>query len=348
MASQTTRVHCGESTRFATLAVCDSLPTLDLMCEDLSMVKRNPIVAGFLAAAMASIASVATAQTRAPNIVVIMTDDVGWGDLGSYGGGAMRGAPTPNLDHLAAEGMRFVNYYGQASCTAGRASFITGRIPIRTSLSSVLAPGDPNGLTKQTPTIASYLKKANYTTVQLGKWHVGDRPENFPIANGFDEMIDMLPYYAGVYAYDDLNLHPNFPVHDRKFMALWNQVDLSQWTGQAGREPTAVKKEFTYADLATGDDEMRAHAIDWLKAHAKDSDPFFMYLCFLKVHNPNNPSPRWKGKSPGGGKRQISRCSNGARRQFGPSGAGNPRSWHRREYARSLDHRQWRLDRCLA
>ena len=111
--------------------------------------------------------------------------------------------------------MRFVNYYGQASCTAGRASFITGRIPIRTSLSAVLAPGDPNGLTKQTPTIAQYLKQANYTTVQLGKWHVGDKPENFPTANGFDEMYDMLPYYAGVYAYDDKELHPNFPVNDK-------------------------------------------------------------------------------------------------------------------------------------
>jgi arylsulfatase A-like enzyme len=83
--------------------------------------------------ALASLATTASAQTtKPPNIVVIMTDDVGWGDLGSYGGGAMRGAPTPNLDRLASEGMRFVNYYGQASCTAGRASFITGRIPIRT------------------------------------------------------------------------------------------------------------------------------------------------------------------------------------------------------------------------
>jgi arylsulfatase len=124
---------------------------------------------------------------------------MGWGDLGSYGGGAMRGAPTPNLDRLAAEGMRFVNYYGQASCTAGRASFITGRVPIRTSLSAVLAPGDPNGLTKQTPTIAQYLKQAGYNSVQLGKWHVGDKLENFPTSNGFDEMYDMLPYYAGVY-----------------------------------------------------------------------------------------------------------------------------------------------------
>jgi arylsulfatase len=111
----------------------------------------------------------------------------------------------------------------------------------------------------------------------------------------------MLPYYAGVYAYVDKELHPSFPTHDKSFMALWDQVDLSQWDGKAGAAPTAVKKDFTYADLATGDDEMRAKAIDRLKAHAKDQNPFFMYLCFLKVHNPNNPSPRWKGKSPGGG-----------------------------------------------
>jgi arylsulfatase len=236
-----------------------------------------------------------------PNIVVIMTDDVGFGDLGAYGGGAMRGAPTPHLDQLAAEGMRFINYYGQASCTAGRASFITGRIPIRTSLSSVLAPGDPNGLTKQTPTIAQYLKQAGYTTVQMGKWHVGDKPENFPTANGFDEMHFMLPYYAGVYAYDDPELHPNFPRNDPQFMAVWNQVDLSQWEGKAGEPPKVQKKKFSYADLSTGDDLMRAGAIDWLKAHAKDANPFFLYLNFLKVHNPNNPSPRFKGKSPGGG-----------------------------------------------
>jgi arylsulfatase len=107
------------------------------------MKTRALLVSGVLATALASLATAASAQTtRPPNIVVIMTDDVGWGDLGSYGGGAMRGAPTPNLDRLASEGMRFVNYYGQASCTAGRASFITGRIPIRTSLSAVLAPGD--------------------------------------------------------------------------------------------------------------------------------------------------------------------------------------------------------------
>jgi arylsulfatase len=222
------------------------------------MKARDLLVSGLLAGALAAMATVASAQTtRPPNIAVIMTDDVGWGDLGSYGGGAMRGAPTPNLDRLASEGMRFVNYYGQASCTAGRASFITGRIPIRTSLSAVLAPGDPNGLTKQTPTIAQYLKQANYTTVQLGKWHVGDKPENFPTANGFDEMYDMLPYYAGVYAYADKELHPSFPSRTNRSwrLGLGRSVPMGRQSGPGahGRE-----EDFTYADLSTGDDEMRA------------------------------------------------------------------------------------------
>jgi arylsulfatase len=261
------------------------------------------LTVGMLTAAVALPSDAVLADAaRKPNIVVIMTDDVGWGDLGSYGGGAMRGAPTPNLDRLAAEGMRFVNYYGQSSCTAGRASFITGRIPIRTSLSAVLAPGDPNGLTKQTPTIAQYLKQAGYTSVQIGKWHLGDKVENFPTSNGFDEMYHMLPYYAGVYAYDDLTLHPNFPAKDPQFMAIWNkEAVLSEFEGMAGQPPKVVKEKFGFADLATVDDEMRSTAVDWIKAHAKDDKPFFIYLNYEKCHKPNNPSPRWKGKSPGGG-----------------------------------------------
>jgi arylsulfatase len=143
----------------------------------------------------------ASAQTTKPNIIVIMTDDVGWGDLGCYGGGAMRGAPMPNLDQMASKGMHFANYYGQASC-------IAGRIPIRTSLSSVMTSGDSNGLTKQTPTAAEALKQVGYTTVQLGKWHLGDKPENFPTANGWIA-IYINPYL--IQFFDEMKTHPNIP-----------------------------------------------------------------------------------------------------------------------------------------
>lgn len=264
------------------------------------------MLAGVLALALAAGIGPAAAQGKGagkkPNIVVIMTDDVGWGDLGCYGGGETRGAPTPNLDRMAAEGMRFSNYYGQASCTAGRASFITGRIPIRTALSVVLAPGDLNGLRAEDPTIAEALKKLGYQTVQYGKWHLGDRADTFPTAHGFDEMYHMLPYYAGVYAYDYLPNQPDFPLHNKKFMEYWDKVNLSEWSGKAGQAPQITKKKFGYEDLATIDDIMREDAIKYIKEHAKDEKPFFMYLCFMKVHNPNNPSPRFKGKSPGTGR----------------------------------------------
>jgi arylsulfatase len=246
----------------------------------------------------AAAAQPAKGKGKKPNIVVIMTDDVGWGDLGCYGGGVMRGAPTPHLDRMAAEGVRFVNYYGQASCTAGRASFITGRIPIRTALSLVLIPGDPDGLTSETPTVAEFLKKAGYSTVQLGKWHLGDRPENYPTAHGFDEMYHMLPYYAGVYAYDDPDLNPAWPKNDPKFMALWEKVNLGEWEQKPGGRPTRVR-DFGYKDLATSDTEVRQTAVKWVHDHARDDKPFFMYLNFMKCHQPNFPSPEWKGKSPG-------------------------------------------------
>jgi len=114
-------------------------------------------------------------------------------------------------------------------------------------------------------------------------------------------MYDFLPYYAGVYAYDNPALHPNFPTNDVEFMSMWSKVNLAQWEAGLGEKPHTIKQKFTYDDLATADDDMRAKAVKYIMAHANSGKPFFMYLNFEKVHNPNNPSPRWKGKSPGGG-----------------------------------------------
>ena len=144
---------------------------------------------------------------------MLMSDDVGWGDYGAYFGGAALGHPTPNIDKIAREGAVFTNWYGQASCTAGRASFITGRIPVRTALSVVVVPGDPNGLTADTPTIAEFYKKNGYQTYFSGKWHLGDVEKFYPIEHGFDEMKQFAAYYPGVYGYEDTasNAHPLFP-----------------------------------------------------------------------------------------------------------------------------------------
>jgi len=132
---------------------------------------RNRFVAlGVGVAALAGSALAPAAAADKPNIVMLMTDDTGWSDFGAYsGGGVALGHPTPNVDQLANEGAVFTSWYGQASCTAGRASFITGRIPIRSALSIVVVPGDPNFIRKQTPTIAEFFKENGYKTYFSGK-----------------------------------------------------------------------------------------------------------------------------------------------------------------------------------
>src|SRR5713101_5173496 len=133
---------------------------------------------------LATVAAVTVATAPAfaqkkPNIVMLMTDDTGWNDFGAYtGGGAALGHPTPNIDRIAKEGAVFTNWYGQASCTAGRASFMTGRIPIRTALSIVVAPGDPNAIKKETPTMPSSSRKAatRPTSLANGTWATSPTP----------------------------------------------------------------------------------------------------------------------------------------------------------------------------
>src|SRR5712675_875414 len=131
------------------------------------------------------------AQEKKPNILVIMGDDIGWFNLGSYNQGIMLGA-TPNLDKLATEGMRLTDYYAEASCTAGRANFITGELPIRTGLTTVGQAGSPLGMPDAAPTIATALKALGYETGQFGKNHLGDRNHMLPTAHGFDEYFGYL------------------------------------------------------------------------------------------------------------------------------------------------------------
>jgi arylsulfatase A-like enzyme len=173
-----------------------------MMHKFLCRLLSGAAVAGLLTVGSAPV-DPASAQQKRPNVVMLMSDDTGWADLGCYLGGAALGHPTPNLDQMAKEGALFTNWYGQASCTAGRASFITGRIPIRSALSVVVVPGDPNGLRKETPTIAEFYQKNGYSTYFSGKWHLGDVDKFYPIEHGFDEMKEFAAYYPGVYGYSD-------------------------------------------------------------------------------------------------------------------------------------------------
>jgi arylsulfatase A-like enzyme len=251
-------------------------------------------------AAITATTSDASAQAKRPNIVMLMTDDTGWNDFGPYTlGGAALGHPTPNVDRIAKEGALFTNWYGQASCTAGRASFITGRIPIRSALSIVVAPGDENRLTKQTPTIAEFFQKNGYSTYFSGKWHLGDKPDSYPIAHGFDEMKNFAAYYAGVYAYDDTSpfFHPWFPKYNPAFYRMYNSiVNVDEWEGIAG-QPARDVGRITYDSLATFDIRQTDSAVDYIRQHAQGAKPFFMDVNFIKMHNPTHAAPAFQGKS---------------------------------------------------
>ena len=151
-------------------------------------------------------ANPARMATTKPNIVFIMGDDVGWFNIGAYHRGMMAGR-TPNLDRLAAQGMLFTDYYAEASCTAGRANFITGQLPIRTGLTTVGQAGATLGMPAAAPTIATALKSLGYATGQFGKNHLGDRNEFLPTVHGFDE------FWGYLYHLDAMEdpAHRNYP-----------------------------------------------------------------------------------------------------------------------------------------
>jgi arylsulfatase A-like enzyme len=262
---------------------------------------RTSMCFGLLAVFVAvTVTSMPAAAQKKPNVVMLMTDDTGWNDFGAYtGGGAALGHPTPNIDRIAKEGVMFTSWYGQASCTAGRASFMTGRIPIRSVLSIVVAPGDENALRKETPTIAEFFQKNGYSTYFSGKWHLGDKPAAYPIEHGFDEMKLFAAYYPGVYTYPDTSkwFHPWFPSYNAEFAKeYFDVVNMYAWDGEAGK-PARRGEYITYDNLATFDVRQTDYAIEYIKKHAKDDKPFFMDVNFMKMHNPTNAAPKFAGKS---------------------------------------------------
>ena len=177
--------------------------------------RRNMLLGGTTLAAASALSSAASVQKaqaqpapsgQQPNIIVIMGDDIGWSNIGVYNQGIMAGR-TPNLDRMASEGMRFTDYYAEASCTAGRANFITGELPIRTGLTTVGQAGATIGIPAQAPTIATVLKSMGYATGQFGKNHLGDRNEFLPTVHGFDE------FWGYLYHLDAMEdpFHRNYP-----------------------------------------------------------------------------------------------------------------------------------------
>ena len=221
----------------------------------------------------------AWAQAKKPNLLIIWGDDVGYWNVSAYNQGMM-GYKTPNIDRLAREGGMFTDYYGQQSCTAGRAAFITGQSPFRTGMLKVGLPGAKEGLQKEDPTLADLLKQQGYMTGQFGKNHLGDRDDHLPTAHGFDEFFGSL-YHLNA---EDEPEHPDY----------FKDPELKKRFGTRGVIRTSANPDGTQKIESTGaltkkrmetvDEEFAKGTIDFMQRAKKANKPFFVWFNTTRMH----------------------------------------------------------------
>jgi len=261
--------------------------------------RRSMLLGGTTLAAATAIKPVQLAQAqqaasppgRKPNILVIFGDDIGIANISAYSSGLM-GYETPNIDRIAREGIRFLHYYGEQSCTAGRSAFLTGQHIIRTGLSKVGFPGAPMGLSQLDPTVGGLLKNLGYATGQFGKNHVGDRNETLPTVNGFDEFFGNL-YHLNAEEEPELPDYPKDPTYLAKFgprgVLRCKATDHDDPTvdprfGKIGKQTIEDTGALTKKRMETIDDETSTAAIDYMKRQVQGNKPFFCWFNSTRMH----------------------------------------------------------------
>ena len=254
-----------------------------------------------------------------PNIILILSDDFGYGDAGCYGGGENRGMPTPNLDKFAADGMQFMSFYAQPSCTPGRAAVLTGRIPNRSGMTTVAFQGQGGGLPAAEWTLGSVLKTAGYNTFYTGKWHLGESDYALPIAHGYDAMKYVGLYHLNAYTYADPTW---FPDMDQELREMFEKVTQGALSGKAGgkaKEEFKVNGQYVNTPkkgvigIPYYDEYVEQASLDYLDSVADSDEPFFLHVNFMKMHQPNMPHPDFEGSSLSKSKYADSLCENDAR-----------------------------------
>src|SRR6266446_3392553 len=236
----------------------------------------------------------ALAQNSKPNVVFILADNVGYGDLGPYGGGELRGAPTPRIDELAHEGLRLTQYLVEPGCTPSRAALMTGQYSIRNGLSLIIVPGSLSTLPKGAVTMGELFKGAGYATAIFGKWHLGIDPQSLPTAHGFDEFYGIPPDISWDAATYPATIALTHSINE-PFEALLRagpQIVEAKFGG-----PLQTVKPFTEDVRANIDNELVDKSIDFMRRQKDGGMPFFLYLPFSMGHFPNLPSQQFKGKS---------------------------------------------------
>jgi arylsulfatase A-like enzyme len=230
--------------------------------------------------------------TKKPNIVILWGDDIGIWNISHFSRGMM-GYRTPNIDRIAEEGITFTDYYGQQSCTAGRACFITGQNPIRTGLTKVGMPGATVGLQAEDPTIAEMLKPLGYATGQFGKNHLGDRDEYLPTVHGFDEFFGNL-YHLNAEEEPELPDYPKDPAFKKEFGPRGVLHCVAD--GKGGQTITDTGP-LTKKRMETIDEEITAKAIDWVERQVKADKPFFLWYNSTAMHFRTHVAEKNLGKS---------------------------------------------------
>jgi arylsulfatase len=258
---------------------------------------------GALALACAMPAAGQTAQRR-PNIVIIWGDDIGQSDISAYSHGLM-GFQTPNIDRVAREGMMFTDIYAEQSCTAGRASFITGQSGLRTGMTKVGLPASPLGLQKEDPTIAEMLKPLGYATGQFGKNHLGDRNEYLPTMHGFDEFYGNL-YHLNAEEEPELPDYPKEPAFFAKYgprgvmdckAATTDDPTIDPRFGKVGKQVCKDTGPLTKKRMETIDDDIAARATDFIQRQNRAGKPAFVWVNFTHMHLRTHTKPESLGQS---------------------------------------------------
>lgn len=266
------------------------------------LTRRNLLIrASALAAASAGAVQEAGAQPAQgaagagrPNILIIWGDDVGMWNLSAYHRGMMGGS-TPNIDRIAKEGMLFMDHYAQASCTAGRAAFITGQNPIRVGLASVGLPGAPQGLSTQDPTIATLLKPLGYATGQFGKNHLGDRDEHLPTNNGFDEFFGIL-YHLNAGEYVELYDYPKDPATIEK-LGLKQRGVIHSWAQPGGKQKIEDTGPFGKERQRDLEWEILKESKRFISDAVKANKPFFVWHNTTRTHMHTHLNEKYEGST---------------------------------------------------
>lgn len=275
--------------------------------KESKLMKKMKYLALALGLAMCMVASTQAAD-KTPNILFLVSDDTGFGDLGPYGGGIGRGMPTPSIDKMARDGMTFFSFYAQPSCTPGRAAMQTGRIPNRSGMTTVAFQGQGGGLPAAEWTLASVLKTGGYKTYFTGKWHLGESDYALPNAQGYDVMKYCGLYHLNAYTYADPTWFPDMDSELREFFKKVTKGSLSGLAGEAAKEDFKINGQYVDTPVVDGkpgvvgipyfDGYVEKAAIEFLEDAAKTPDtPFFINVNFMKVHQPNMPAPEFEHKS---------------------------------------------------